>query len=121
MPAGVPLEAIEEIIDYEEITETMSKKGEFFALKIKGNSMLPEIKNKDIVIVKKQNDIESGEIGIILVNGNDATCKKIKKTEQGIMLIPINSDYDIMMYSNEEIKKLPLRIIGKVVEIRRSL
>ena len=77
VPAGIPVEAIEDILDYEEIPEHMASTGEFFGLKIKGDSMLPKICDGDIVIVRKQPDVESGETAIIMANGDEATCKKV--------------------------------------------
>lgn len=116
--AGIPIEAIEEILDYEEITTDMARQGEYFGLQIKGNSMEPKFSKGDVIIVRKQNDVDNGDIAIVLVNGNDATVKKIKKFEGGINLIPTNPDYDVITYTNEEIESLPVRIIGKVVELR---
>jgi len=116
--AGIPIEAIEEIIDYEEITEEMAKKGDYFGLLISGNSMFPRICEGDVVIVKKQSDVEDNEIAIVMINGDNATCKKVKKTEQGLMLIPNNPSYETMFFTNEEIEKKPIKILGKVVELR---
>lgn len=116
--AGIPIEAIEDIIDYEEIPESMAKQGEYFALQIKGSSMEPKFSDGDVVIVRKQEDVDNGSIAIILVNGNEATVKKIKKFENGINLIPTNPDYEVLTYTTEEIKSLPVQIIGKVVELR---
>jgi len=116
--AGIPIEAITDIEDYEEITEELAATGEYVALKIKGNSMEPKISDGDVVIVRIQPDVESGEIAIVMINGNDATCKKVKKTTEGIMLISTNPDYEPMFYSNKQINELPIRIFGKVVELR---
>jgi repressor LexA len=116
--AGIPVDAIEEIIDYEEITEEMASQGEYFGLVIRGQSMMPRIVEGDVIIVRKQSDIDSGDIAVILVDGNDATVKKIRKTENGIELVPLNPSFDIIYYSNEEIERLPVQIIGKVVELR---
>lgn len=116
--AGIPIEAVEEIIDYEEISESMAQQGEFFALQIKGSSMEPKFSEGDVVVVRKQEDVDNGDIAIVLVNGNEATVKKIKKFENGINLIPTNPEYDVFTYSTEEIENLPVRIIGKVVELR---
>ncbi len=121
IPAGIPIEAVEDVLGYEEITPKLASTGEFFALKVKGDSMLPDIKNGDILIVRQQEDAENGDTCVIMVNGYDATVKKIKKMESGIMLIPNNSDFETMFFSNEEILSLPVRIIGKAIEIRRSL
>jgi repressor LexA len=118
IPAGTPVEAIEEILDYEEITPQMASQGEHFALKIKGQSMEPKISDGDVVIVRKQDDCENGEIAVALVNGDEATVKRIKKRPEGLMLIPNNPAYEPMFYSNAEIESLPVRIIGKVVELR---
>lgn len=119
--AGIPVEAIEEILDYEEITEEMASRGEFFGLKIRGESMLPRMVEGDIIIVRKQPDVDSGDIAVVLVNGNDATVKKIRKTESGIELVPLNPSFDIQYYSNADIEKLPIAILGKVVELRGKL
>jgi repressor LexA len=116
--AGMPIEAVENIIDYEEIDEQMASSGEHFALQIKGESMAPRFVTGDVVIVKKQPDIETGQIGIVLVNGENATVKKINKTDKGIMLIPSNPQYEAMFYSIEDILSLPVTIIGRVVELR---
>lgn len=117
--AGIPMDTIEEIIDYEEIPKEMAATGEFFALKVKGHSMEPRILDGDVVIVKKQEDVESGDVAIVLVNGNEATVKRVKKQKNGITLIANNiSVYEPHYYSNEEIEDLPVRILGKVVELR---
>lgn len=119
--AGIPLEAIEEIEDYEEIPRKMAASGEFFALRIKGRSMEPKLTEGDIVIVRKQEDVDSGDTAIVLVNGDEATVKQIKKTETGIMLIGFNVEvYQPHFYSNEQIEALPVRIIGKVVGSRHK-
>lgn len=118
--AGIPIEAIENIIDYEEISEEMAHSGEFFGLKIKGNSMEPEIKDTDVVIVRKQDTADTGDIVIALVNGDAATCKRLVKYADGIRLMPINPSYEPMYYTNEEILQKPVHIVGKVVENRRK-
>ena len=116
--AGIPMDAVEYIIDYEEIGEDMARQGEFFGLQIKGDSMEPKISEGDVVIVRKQPDVENGEIAIVLVNGDEATIKKVQKFNGGINLIPSNPAYDVITYTNEQIEKLPVRVLGKVVELR---
>lgn len=116
--AGVPVDAIEEILDYEEITQEMASQGEHFGLRVNGDSMEPKFSNGDVVIVRKQPDVDTGDIAIVLVNGSDATIKKIKKRPDGIMLVPTNPMYEVMFYNNQEMEQLPVRIIGKVVELR---
>ncbi len=121
--AGIPILAIENYDsddpdDWEEITHDMARNGDHIALRIHGDSMEPKISNGDVVIVRLQPDIESGEIAIVRVNGDDATCKKIKKTPEGIMLISSNPEYEPMFYSKKDVRDLPVQIIGKVVELR---
>lgn len=119
--AGIPIEAVEEILDYEEITPELAATGEFFALQVKGDSMLPKLEEGDVVIVKKQADVETGDIAIVLVNGDEATIKQVKKVNGGIMLYGFNPDvYEPHFYSNQQIEELPVRILGKVIESRRS-
>lgn len=116
--AGVPIEMIEGIIDTEEITEEMARTGEFFALQIHGDSMEPKMSEGDVVIIRKQEDADTGDTVIATVNGTDATCKRLKKYRDGIELIATNPSYQPMFYSNEEIKSKPVRILGRVVELR---
>lgn len=116
--AGIPLEMIEDVIDTEEIPEELAKTGEFFGLQIHGDSMEPKISQGDIVIVRKQDDAESDNIVIAAVNGTDATCKRLKKYKDGIALISTNPAYEPMYFSNQEIIEKPVRIIGRVVELR---
>lgn len=117
--AGIPIEAIENIEDYEEISESMANNGEYFALKIQGTSMEPKFSEGDIIIARKQDDIESGEIGVVMVNGSTATVKKIIKQEKGILLVATNqSVFPPKFYDNQDIENLPVKILGKVVELR---
>ena len=118
--AGIPMDAIEDVVDWEEIPETMARGGEFFGLRIKGGSMEPRIKEGDTVIVRKQETVESGEIAIVLVNGDEATCKRVVKHQNGgISLMAFNpAVYETHFYTPDEILSLPVRILGKVVELR---
>lgn len=117
--AGIPIEAVQDIIDYEEIPREMAKTGDYFALQVTGKSMEPRMQDGDVVIVKKQPDIESGDIAIVLINGCDATIKKVVKQDNGLLLIANNQDvYQPKFYSARDIQELPVTIIGKVVELR---
>lgn len=118
--AGIPIDAIKDIIDTEEIPEEMARIGEFFGLQIHGDSMTPSICDGDIVIVKQQNDAESGDIVIATINGDEATCKRLRKYKDGIELISNNPSYSPFEFNNQEIEEKPVRIIGKVVELRRK-
>ena len=116
--AGVPIAMVEDVIDWEEIDEETAKRGEIFALRISGDSMEPRILNGDVVIVRQQDDADNGDIVIATVNGDDATCKRIRKYKDGIELIPLNPAYSPLFFSNEEIREKPVTIIGKVIELR---
>ena len=116
--AGIPIEAIEEVIDHEQITEEMARSGKYIGLKIHGASMEPRMKEGDTVIVRLQDDCDSGDTVIAMINGDEATCKIIKKMPEGITLISTNPAYDPMFFSNREIEEKPIRILGKVVELR---
>lgn len=116
--AGLPLYATEDIIDYEEISEEQNRTGEFFCLQINGSSMEPRMTTGDVVVVRKQKNVENGEIAVVIVNGNDATVKKVKHTEEGLILIPTNPTFETIYYTSKEVQELPVKIIGKVVELR---
>ena len=118
--AGIPIEAIENIIDTEEITAEMARRGEYFGLKVKGTSMQPVICDGDIVIVRKQEDADSDEIVIATVNGDDATCKRLMKYDGGLSLISYNPEFAPMTFTDKQLEEIPVRIIGRVVEERRK-
>ena len=119
--AGIPIEAISNIEDYEEITEEQAAKGEYFALRIKGESMEPDIRDGSVVIVKRQDYLESGQVAIVSVNGYDATCKRVQMTPDGLMLISNNPKFKPMFYTKQEIDELPVRILGLVEECRTKI
>lgn len=116
--AGIPMDAVEYIVDYEEISEEMARNGDYFGLQIKGDSMEPKFSEGDVVIVRKQTTIQSGEIAIVLINGDEATIKKVVLFDGGISLVPTNQAYEVRTFTNEQIEKLPVQILGKVVELR---
>ncbi len=118
--AGLPADAYEDPLGYEEISFELAKTGDFVCLKVKGDSMTPIIQEGDIVVVKQQNDVESGDIAVVRVNGDEATLKKVQKSPDGITLIAYNpAVYEPHFYSNKEIEELPVEVDGKVVEMKR--
>lgn len=121
VPAGIPIEAVEDVCDWEDVPMDWVATGDkFIGLKVKGNSMYPKYIDGDTVIVKLQPDCESGQDAVVYVNGYDATLKKVIKQQDGIMLQPINSDYEPKKYDyNDEI--FPVSILGVVVELRRKM
>ena len=117
--AGIPIEAVENIVDYEEIDTAMASNGKYYGLRIKGSSMEPRIREGDVVIVRQQEDADTGDTAVVLVNGESATVKRIKKEpDGGLWLLPNNPAYDPQHYSPTEVAEKPVRIIGKVVELR---
>lgn len=121
IPAGIPMECIEDIIDTEEISTDMLIGGkQYFGLRVKGNSMEPEYLDGDTLILEKVDDCESGDDCVVMVNGNDGTFKRVFKNENGIILQPLNPSYSPMVYTNDQIENLPVRIIGVVEEFRRK-
>lgn len=122
VPAGVPIEAIQDILGYEEIPASMLKSGNnYFALKIDGDSMYPDYKTGDIIIIKQQSDCNSGDDCVVMVNGDDATFKRVIKQEKSIILKPLNNNYEPYYFDEYEILTKPVKIIGIAIEVRRKL
>ena len=120
--AGIPTEAVEYVVDWEDIPLDMAQRGDYIGLKVKGSSMEPRFLDGDTVIVRRQPDVESGEIAIVFVNGDEATMKRVHKSADGITLIAPNPTvYEPHFYSNKQIAQLPVSIYGKVVELRGKL
>ena len=122
VPAGIPIEAIEDILGYEEIPASMLNNGEnYFALKVDGDSMFPDYKTGDIIIIKQQPDCNSGDDCIVMVNGDDATFKRVIKQEKSLILKPLNNEYEPFVFNEYDIMTKPVKIIGVAIEVRRKL
>ena len=119
--AGIPIEQIEDVEDYEDFKVPVNWDKEFFALKISGDSMQPKIWDGSIVIAERQEDAETGDIVIASINGDDAVCKQLKHFPGGIMLVSLNPAYEPMIFEEGDVTSLPVRILGKVIEVRTSL
>ncbi|MBE6887144.1 MAG: helix-turn-helix domain-containing protein [Ruminococcaceae bacterium] len=115
--AGLPVTAQEDILGYEEVPAQWTKNDVLFALKIKGDSMEPRIVQDDVVVVRQQNDVASGETAVVMV-GDEATCKKVIKHSEGIALVANNPKYEPMYFTHAETEQLPVKILGKVIELR---
>ena len=119
--AGIPISAIEEVVDTEEIKVCASDNRKYFGLKIKGASMEPVISEGSTVIVRQQETCEDGQVAIVLVNGSDATVKQVHFTNNGIMLVGYNASvYAPHFYNQDEVNSLPVNILGVVVESRKK-
>lgn len=122
IPAGVPMEAIEDILDYEDLSPEEANDGhEYFGLRIRGRSMMPEYLDGDTIIVRRQDAAETGDDAVVMVNGDDATFKRIQRSLGGVTLVPLNTaEFTPAFYTNAEIESLPVRILGVCVELRRK-
>ena len=119
--AGYPIEAVENVIGEEEISEEMARSGDYFALIVNGQSMTPTLNDGDTVIIQKTPIAHSGQIAVVMVNGDEATLKEIKLEEDGLWLIGHNSTvYPPKFYTAHEVEMLPVTICGVLVELRRS-
>lgn len=123
IPAGIPLEAIEDILDWEEIPAAWgSGDRQYFGLRVRGDSMYPRYLEGDTVILRKETTCESGDDCAVLVNGDVATLKQVMIRGDGSLeLRPTNPAYPPRIYSPAEIESLPVQIIGVVVELRRKI
>lgn len=120
--AGSPLLTNDEVVDWAEIPSEKAINAEHFGLRVKGLSMYPVFQEGDLLIVRKQSDVDSGDLAIVLVNGEEATFKEVRKEKGGIMLVGYNpSVFTPRFFDVEDIHTLPVNIIGKVVEFRREL
>lgn len=104
--------------DWCEIPADMAGKADYFALRIKGDSMAPRMQEGDVVICRKQATADSGDICVVLVDNETATCKKIKKTDEGITLIGLNPAFTPLFFSWREVAEKPVSVLGLVVELR---
>lgn len=121
VPAGVPIEAIENIDEYIDVPTEYSKGDKrLFGLKVKGDSMYPKYLDGDIIVVREESDCESGQDCVVYVNGYDATLKKVIKKADHIILQPLNPAYEPIMYEYND-EEHPVNIAGVVVEIRRKV
>ena len=118
--AGYDYLAQENWIGTIDIDKKLAETGEFFALKIHGDSMFPVFIEGDTIVVKKQDDFENGNIVVALINGDEATVKKGKKSENSILLQPLNTNYEPLIFTKEEMKTIPVKIIGVVKKLDRE-
>ena len=120
--AGIPNTAVADYDEWIEISQSLAMRGDYFALRIKGDSMEPTLFDSDIVVIRQQPDIEDGEIAAVSIAGNEATIKRIYHRSDGIDIVGDNvRAFPRMFYSNHDIATLPIRIMGKAVEVRRDL
>ena len=122
--AGIPIEAQQDIKEYIEIPKAWTRGGKsFYGLYISGDSMFPKYESKDIVIFEQTDDyqIANGKDCAVMVNGDDATFKKVFLDDEGITLQAYNNMYPAMRFNKEQIESKPVRIIGIAREKRTRL
>lgn len=123
IPAGIPIDMIEDsfIEDYEDISADLLRSGnQYFALKVRGESMMPKFEDGDVLILKQQDDCENGDYCAVSINHTECTFKKVLKKESGITLMPLNPEFEPLFFTNKEVLELPITILGIVKEVRRS-
>ena len=104
-----------------EVDKNIIKDGaDYFALTIKGDSMFPILMENDIVIIKRQDDFETGDLVVAIINGDEATIKKGKKGNNSILLQPLNSNYEPLIFTYDEMKTIPVTIVGIVKQLKRE-
>lgn len=113
--AGVPIESQTDIVEYINLPVTDKELNKsYYGLKISGDSMFPKYIEGDTVIFEQNDDIEAykNKDVAVMINGTESTFKKILINEQGIVLVPYNNNYDMMMYSKEDVENLPIKVVG---------
>ncbi len=114
--AGTPIEAIQHEVDKVALPEDLQKNGEYFGLKVKGDSMIEAgINNGDTVIIKKTSTADTGQIAVVLIDEQEATLKRIRKKGNTIALEAANKNYDTKIYASNRIK-----IQGRLISLYRN-
>ena len=115
-PDGLAFEYIDGCVSIDD-----SYNGNIIAFRCKGDSMKDMgIEEGDIAIVRQQDDVESGEVAVVIVNGDEGTLKRVRKFEDGsVMLLPANSHYEPRVFAGEQLNTV--KIVGKVLEVRKKL
>ena len=114
--AGTPIEAIQHEVDKVALPEDLQKNGEYFGLKVKGDSMIEAgINDGDTVIIKKSSTADTGQIAVVLIDEQEATLKRIRKKGNTIALEAANKNYDTKIYASNRIK-----IQGRLISLYRN-
>jgi len=115
---NTPLDEITNIAGEEHVSYATALFGNLYGLRINKDNMAPRICKGDIIIFREQNNADNGDIIVVSIS-NQIQCFKIINNNDGITLISNNPAYEPLFYTNQEIKDLPLVIIGKVIENRQ--
>lgn len=119
IPAGTPIEAVEDVIGYFDLPKDAYPRETVFGLIVDGDSMSPYFLSGDLVIFKKSCVAKTGDDVAVRINGGEVTLKRFRKLDNGIMLQPLNPIYAPMFFTAEEVETLPVEVVGVVLELRR--
>ncbi len=121
--AGDPREAIQEADEFMYIPSMDHRRSEdYFALRVCGESMEPNLMDGDIAIVRIQPDVESGQVAVVLIDNQDSTVKRVFKSQDGITLVADNpAVFQPHFFTNDDCLSLPVKILGRVVSIQREM
>lgn len=120
VPAGIPLEAVTDVVDEIELDSRLDDTGyDYFGLLVTGDSMFPEYRDGDYVVLRAQSTAETGDDVVAYIGGSDATLKRIAVLDNGIQLRPLNPSYPVRSFTRQEVLSLPVTIGGIVIEQRR--
>lgn len=115
--AGTPIEAIQQVSHSVAVPGAMlSASGNHFALEVKGDSMIGAgINNGDIVVIREQATADNGDIVVALVEGQEATLKRLRRRGSAIALEAANPEYETRVYRDDQV-----RIQGRLVGLIRN-
>lgn len=111
----------ENICEFVAISPDYARGGDYCALRVRGESMYPMFMDSDVVIVRVQNTADSNDIVVAIEGKEKATLKRLKKQNNGILLMAENPEYESLFYTKEQVMRLPVTFFGIAVEIRREI
>ncbi len=112
--AGVPIEAISEVSHHVHVPQSMLGKGEHYALEVKGDSMIEAgINDGDVVVIRETSTANNGDIVVALVEGQEATLKRFRRTGSAIALEAANPAYETRVFRDDQVK-VQGRLVGLI-------
>lgn len=111
----------EDICEYAAISPELSRRGDYCALRVHGDSMYPSFQDNDLILVRLQSSADDNSVVVATEGGVKSTLKRLKIQDNGILLIAESPEYDSIFYTNDQVRKLPVTIFGVVAELRREI
>ena len=119
--AGYGLLAEENIEGYLPVSEDDYRKGDYF-LRVTGNSMInARIHDRDLLYIQAADNVPNGTIGVVLIENEEVSVKRILKNDQYLLLEAANPDVETKVYTWKQVEQLPVRIIGKVLYAKSEI